>query len=164
VIGAGTSAHDIAAQLWEAGANVTMIQRSPTIVTRIDTLLPAVEIYDTAAAAPKPPTELADLLAASIPNRLMPQFQAPFIAAMVLVMFGSRATIAQTVGSATSSAHSASATVPLLLTQNTRLIGAPVGHRQPHARDVPSENAADLEHIGEEDAAVDRKLNICRGC
>jgi hypothetical protein len=51
-----------------------------------------------------------------------------------------------------------------LLTQNTRLIGAPVGHRQPHARDVPSENAADLEHIGEEDAAVNRKLNICRGC
>jgi RNA 3'-terminal phosphate cyclase len=83
---------------------------------------------------------------------------------VVLVMFGSRATIAQTVGSATSSAHSASATVPLLLTQNTRLIGAPVGHRQPHARDVPSENAADLAHIGEEDAAVDRKLNICRGC
>lgn len=83
---------------------------------------------------------------------------------VVLVMFGSRATIAQTFGSATSSAHSASATVPLLLTQNTRLIGAPVGHRQPNTRDVPSENAADLEHIGEEDAAVDRKLNICRGC
>src|ERR1700738_3622472 len=82
VIGAGTSAHDIAAQLWEAGANVTMIQRSPTIVTRIDSLLPAVEIYDTDAPAPKPPTELADLLAASIPNRLMPQFQAPFIAAI----------------------------------------------------------------------------------
>jgi putative flavoprotein involved in K+ transport len=163
VIGAGTSAHDIAAQLWEAGANVTMIQRSPTIVTRIDTLLPAVEIYDTAAAAPKPPTELADLLAASIPNRLMPQFQAPFIAAMVLVMFGSRATIAQTVGSATSSAHSASATVPLLLTQNTRLIGAPVGHRQPHAvtfhRRTPP-----ISSISAKDAAVDRKLNICRGC
>ena len=83
---------------------------------------------------------------------------------VVLVMFGSRATIAQTVGSATSSAHFASATVPSLLTQNTQSIGAPVGHRQPHAHDVPSENAVDLEHIGEEDAAVDRKLNICRGC
>ncbi|WP_024518565.1 NAD(P)/FAD-dependent oxidoreductase [Bradyrhizobium sp. Tv2a-2] len=82
VIGAGTSAHDIAAQLWEAGANVTMIQRSPTIVMRIDSLLPAVEIYDTDTPAPKPPTELADLLAASIPSRLMPQFQAPFIAAI----------------------------------------------------------------------------------
>ncbi len=79
VIGAGTSAHDIAAQLWEAGANVTMIQRSPTIVTRIDTLLPAVEIDDTDAAAPKPPTELADLLAASIPNRLMGLRKADFL-------------------------------------------------------------------------------------
>jgi hypothetical protein len=38
--------------------------------------------------------------------------------------------------------------VPSLVTQNTRLIGAPVGHRQPHARDVPSENPGDLEHIG----------------
>jgi putative flavoprotein involved in K+ transport len=82
VIGAGTSAHDISAQLWEAGAEVTMIQRSPTIVTRVDSLLPAVEIYDTDAPAPKPPTELADLLAVSIPNRLMPQFQAPLIAAI----------------------------------------------------------------------------------
>jgi hypothetical protein len=41
---------------------------------------------------------------------------------------------------------------------------APVGHRQPHTRDVPSENARDLEHVDEENAAVDRKLNICRGC
>ncbi|SHK51306.1 hypothetical protein SAMN05444159_3449 [Bradyrhizobium lablabi] len=88
---------------------------------------------------------------------------------VLLAMFGSRVTIAQTVGSVTSSAQSSSATVPslrapTLLTQNTRLTGAPVGHRQPHARDVPSENPGDLEHIGEEDAAVDRKLNICRGC
>jgi hypothetical protein len=88
---------------------------------------------------------------------------------VVLAMFGGRATIAQTVGSAASSAHTASATMPSLLApsllaQNTRLTGAPVGHRQPHARDVPSENPGDLEHIGEEDAAVDRKLNICRGC
>jgi hypothetical protein len=82
----------------------------------------------------------------------------------VLAMFGSRATIAQTVGSAPSSAQSASAAILSLLTQNTRLIGAPVGHRQPRGRDAPSENAGDLEHIGEEDAAVDRKLNICRGC
>jgi hypothetical protein len=84
---------------------------------------------------------------------------------VVLAMFGSRATIAQAAGSATSSAHSASATVPSLLRQNTQLIGAPVGQRQPHAGDVPSENAVDLEHIGEEDAAAaDRMLNICRGC
>jgi hypothetical protein len=84
---------------------------------------------------------------------------------VLLALLGSRATIAQTVGSATSSTGSASSTVTPMLAQNTRLIGgAPVGHRQPHARDVPSENPGDLEHIGEEDAAVDRKLNICRGC
>jgi hypothetical protein len=81
----------------------------------------------------------------------------------LLVLLAYRATIAQTVGTSGSSAGLASPTVSSLLTQNTRLIGAPVGHRQPHARDVPSENASDLEHIGEEAAAIDRKLNICRG-
>jgi hypothetical protein len=84
---------------------------------------------------------------------------------VLTAVLGGRATIAQTVGSTASSRGSATATVPSSLTQNTQLIGdAPVGHRQPHARDVPSLNAGDLEHIGEEDAAVDRKLNICRGC
>jgi hypothetical protein len=84
--------------------------------------------------------------------------------AVLLALLGSRTTIAQTIGSAGSSAGSASATAPSSLTQNTRLIGAPVGHRQPQAADIPSQNASDLEHIDEEDAAVDRKLNICRGC
>jgi putative flavoprotein involved in K+ transport len=82
VIGAGTSANDVSAQLWEAGSEVTMIQRSPTIVTRMESLLPAVAIFDTDGPGPKLPLELADLLAASIPNRLMPQFQAPFVAAI----------------------------------------------------------------------------------
>jgi hypothetical protein len=85
--------------------------------------------------------------------------------AVSLAVLGSRTTIAQTIGSAGSSAGSASTTAPSSLTQNTPLIGgAPVGHRQPHAPDIPSQNARDLEHIGEEDAAVDRKLDICRGC
>ena len=84
---------------------------------------------------------------------------------VLLAQLGNRAAIAQTVGSASSSAGLASTTAPPSLMQNTRSIGgAPVGHRQPHARDVPSENAGDLEHISEEDAAVDRKLIICRGC
>ncbi len=82
VIGAGTSGHDVSAQLWEAGSEVTMIQRSPTIVMRMDSILPGVEIFNTDAPGPKLPTELADLLAASIPNRLMAQFQAPFVAAI----------------------------------------------------------------------------------
>jgi putative flavoprotein involved in K+ transport len=82
VIGAGTSAHDVSAQLWEAGSEVTMIQRSPTIVMRMDSLLPGVEMFNTDATGPKLPTELADLFVASIPNRLMPHFQAPFVAAI----------------------------------------------------------------------------------
>ena len=85
---------------------------------------------------------------------------------VILALLGSRGAIAQTVGTARSSAGSlTTATAPLSLTQDTRLVGgAPVGHRQPHARDVPSQNPSDLERLTEEDAAVDRKLTICRGC
>jgi len=83
----------------------------------------------------------------------------------VLVLLGSRATDAQTVPTAGSPAGSAIATAPLRVTQDTRLIGrAPVGHRQPQARDVPSQSSSDLEHLSAEDAALDRKLIICRGC
>jgi putative flavoprotein involved in K+ transport len=80
VIGAGTSGHDVSAQLWEAGSEVTMIQRSPTIVMRMDSILPGVQIFNTDGPGPTLSTELADLLAASIPNRLMAEFQAPFVA------------------------------------------------------------------------------------
>ena len=84
---------------------------------------------------------------------------------VLLALLGNRATIAQTVGSATSLEGPKSTTAPRLLMKTTGLIdGAPVGHRQPNARDVPSENAGDLEHINEQDAAIDRKLIICRGC
>jgi hypothetical protein len=49
--------------------------------------------------------------------------------------------------------------------RNLRLAaGAPVGHRQPRARDVPSEDPNNLEQISAEDAAIDRKLVICRRC
>jgi hypothetical protein len=44
---------------------------------------------------------------------------------------------------------------------------APVGHRQPHANQVPSEkNLSDPNTaINREDAALDRKIkSICRGC
>jgi hypothetical protein len=84
----------------------------------------------------------------------------------VLVLLGSRGAIAQTVGTARSSAGSSTtATAPILLTQATRLIsGAPVGHRQPHARDVPPQKAGELDRLTAEDAAIDRKLVICRGC
>ena len=85
---------------------------------------------------------------------------------VILALLGSRGAIAQTVGRAKSSAGSlATATAPLSLTQGARLVGeAPVGHRQPHARDVPPQSPGDLGRLTEEDAAVDRKLTICRGC
>jgi hypothetical protein len=84
----------------------------------------------------------------------------------ILALFGSRGAIAQTEGTARSSAGSqTTATAPFLLKQDTRLIDrAPVGHRQPHARDVPSHNPGELERLTAEDAAIDRKLIICRGC
>ena len=82
----------------------------------------------------------------------------------LVALFGSRGAVAQTISAARSSTGLAAAGIASS-TQQLRLVdNAPVGHRQPHVRDVPSENTGDLEHIGEEDAAVDRKLKICRGC
>ena len=59
----------------------------------------------------------------------------------ILALLGSRGAIAQTVGTARSPAGSpTTVTAPFSLTQDTRLIdGAPVGHRQPHVRDVPTQ-------------------------
>jgi hypothetical protein len=83
----------------------------------------------------------------------------------VLALLGNRAGIAQTMETARSSIGYPTAPAPLRQTQDTRLSGdAPLGHRQPRARDVPSQNPGDLERLTEEDAAVDRKLTICRGC
>jgi len=84
----------------------------------------------------------------------------------VLALLGSRGAVAQTMGTARSFIGSATtATTPFSLTQDTRPIGqAPVGHRQPHLRDVPSEIPGELDRLTEEDVAVDRKLSICRGC
>jgi hypothetical protein len=85
--------------------------------------------------------------------------------AAVLALLGDRPGIAQTVETARSSVAYPTGPAPLRLTQDTRPSGgAPVGHRQPQVRDVPSQNPSDLERLTEEDAAVDRKLTICRGC
>ena len=71
----------------------------------------------------------------------------------VLSFLGSRGAMAQTVGTARSSAGSfTTAIAPLSLKQSARSVGeAPVG-RQPQARDVPSQNPSDLERLTEEDA------------
>jgi hypothetical protein len=81
----------------------------------------------------------------------------------VLALFGSRVAMAETAGK--SSDERENAIADSSLAHQTRWIGgAPIGHRQPHTSDVPSEAAAHLEQLSAEDAKVDRKLNICRGC
>jgi hypothetical protein len=68
----------------------------------------------------------------------------------LLTLLGSRSTIAQTKGSAGSAAAPANQIASSSHAPDaTRLIdGAPVGHRQPQAKDVRSENSSDLGHIG----------------
>ena len=74
VVGSNNSAHDIAADLWEHGAEVTMVQRSPTIVVRAETLFDLLtsQLYSEAALAKGITTEIADLTTASIPYRIAP--------------------------------------------------------------------------------------------
>ncbi len=69
VIGSNNSAHDICVDLWENhAASVTMIQRSPTIVVRADTMRNL--SGDIPHARKEIPTEAADLLDAATPYRL----------------------------------------------------------------------------------------------
>jgi putative flavoprotein involved in K+ transport len=80
VVGAGTSAHDICADLVEQGAaEVTMIQRAPTIVARSGTLMDLAwgPLYSEQAAARGITTQIADLTVASVPFRVLPEFQKP---------------------------------------------------------------------------------------
>jgi len=79
VIGSNNSAHDICAALWEAGADVTMVQRSSTHVSRSGTLmeLGLGPLYSEQAVANGITTRKADLTYASIPYRLMHEFQMP---------------------------------------------------------------------------------------
>jgi putative flavoprotein involved in K+ transport len=79
VIGSNSSGHDVCADLWEQGADVTMIQRSPTLVVRSETLLEVTvaSLYSEQALKKGITTEKADLLVASVPFRLMPGMQIP---------------------------------------------------------------------------------------
>ncbi len=79
VIGSNTSAHDICAALWSAGADVTMVQRSATHVVRSEPLteLATGILYSEKALDAGITTEKADLISASVPYRLMAEFQKP---------------------------------------------------------------------------------------
>ena len=84
VLGSNNSAHDICADLWEHGAEVTMIQRSSTHIARSETLLELGlgALYSEAALKNGITTDKADLIFASIPYRLLPAFQVPIYQAM----------------------------------------------------------------------------------
>ena len=79
VIGSNNSAHDICAALWEAGADVTMVQRSSTHIVRSDTLMDIglSALYSEEAVAAGMTTEKADMTFASLPYRIMHEFQIP---------------------------------------------------------------------------------------
>jgi putative flavoprotein involved in K+ transport len=72
VLGSGTSAHDICADLWAHGAEVTMIQRASTTVVKSTTLmeLGIGQLYSEEALAAGITTERADLLDAATPFAL----------------------------------------------------------------------------------------------
>ena len=79
VIGSNNSAHDICAALWEAGADVTMVQRSSTHVVRSDTLmdLGIGDLYSERAVAAGVTTFKADTIFASLPFRILHTLQIP---------------------------------------------------------------------------------------
>ena len=79
VIGSNNSAHDICAALWEAGADVTMVQRSSTHIVKSDTLMDIGlgDLYSERALANGITTRKADLIFASLPYRIMHEWQIP---------------------------------------------------------------------------------------
>ena len=79
VIGSNNSAHDICADLWEHGADVTMVQRTSTHIARSETLheLATGVLYSEEALARGITTDRADMISASTPYRLLHTAQKP---------------------------------------------------------------------------------------
>ncbi|MCQ4121856.1 NAD(P)/FAD-dependent oxidoreductase [Rhodococcus tibetensis] len=79
VVGANNSAHDICKALYENGADVTMLQRSSTHIVKSESLmdLGLGDLYSERALAAGMTTEKADLTFASLPYKIMHEFQIP---------------------------------------------------------------------------------------
>jgi putative flavoprotein involved in K+ transport len=79
VVGSNNSAFDICGALWEHGADVTMVQRSSTHIVKSATLMDIGlgALYSEEAVANGVTTEKADLIFASLPYRIMHEFQIP---------------------------------------------------------------------------------------
>jgi cation diffusion facilitator CzcD-associated flavoprotein CzcO len=67
IIGTGTSGHDIAQDLYSHGANVTLVQRSPTMIVNVE---PSAQL-PYALYSEGPPLEDCDLITASMPFQLI---------------------------------------------------------------------------------------------
>ncbi|VXB73725.1 NAD(P)/FAD-dependent oxidoreductase [Aeromicrobium sp. 9AM] len=79
IVGANNSAHDIAAALCESGADVTMIQRSSTLVIKAETSRERSfgTLYSESAVSAGITADTADLIQAATPYRLVPEMQIP---------------------------------------------------------------------------------------
>jgi putative flavoprotein involved in K+ transport len=79
VIGSNNSAHDICAALWEAGADVTMVQRSSTHIVKSDSLMEIGlgDLYSERAVESGMTTAKADMIFASLPYKILHEFQIP---------------------------------------------------------------------------------------
>lgn len=79
VIGSNNSAHDICAALWEGDVDVTMVQRSSTHIVRSDTLMDIglAALYSEQAVRDGMTTQKADMIFASLPYRILHEFQIP---------------------------------------------------------------------------------------
>ena len=79
VIGSNNSSHDICAALWEAGADVTMVQRSSTHIVKSDTLMDIGlgALYSEQAVKNGIDHHKADLIFASLPYKVLPALQVP---------------------------------------------------------------------------------------
>ena len=79
VIGSNNSAFDICGALWENDVDVTMVQRSSTHIVKSDSLMEygLGDLYSERALDAGVTTEKADLIFASLPYRILHEFQIP---------------------------------------------------------------------------------------
>ena len=84
IIGSNNSAQDISAALWEQGADVTTVQRSPTLIVKSDTLMEVGlgDLYSERALKNGIDHHKADLIFASVPYKILASFQKPVYAKM----------------------------------------------------------------------------------
>jgi len=84
VLGANNSSHDICADLWEHGADVTMVQRSSTHIAPSESLMELAlgGLYSEDAVKNGIDHHKADLIFASVPYKIMHTFHIPVYAEM----------------------------------------------------------------------------------